>query len=321
MANVTTVDITTAAGSDKFPLNENDFLKAVETIAQQNVRAVPNTNRIEDAFYDYPVENGKVIEEAIIKMAEGQAFAPTADGAEPSFSPKDPTLYIKYFNNWKETQYKVTQRPKEINAIMARGETPESVAASILATLSEGEGYGDYSVMRKALEDEAVAMDCSTALFGGKVPASMKGAIYALRQMYNVCRATNDKGGVPCKQGVPSGDIRIAVSEKALNLMDVTELANVFNLSKVDLFGKLVVLPYDDQYDGSKALVYDRKHFGRGTREFSYGMENLLAGHKYVNNYLNTDRAYFNNSLFKCFGIDLSKAMAAAEGALLTTKE
>lgn len=319
MAKVETVDITTAAGSDKFPLENNSFLTAVETIARQNIRACPNTNRIENGFYDYPVENGSVVEEAIVEMAAGTAFVPTADGAQPDLSPKDAKLYIKYFNNWEEKQYRVTRRFDEIRKVIARGGTPEEVAAAIVGSLNEGEAFEDYGKMRAAIEAKATAADCSTALFGGKVPASMKGVAYALRQMYNVCKATNAKGGVPSKQGVDPANVRVAISEKALNLMDVAELANLFNLSKEELFGTLVVLPEDENYAGDKVLVYDVRALGRGTRLFEFESD-LIKGQRYENFYLTTDRMYFENGLFKTFGLDISKAMTAAESSMLAAK-
>ena len=77
MSQVTTVDIAGLTGSDTFPVNANDVYDLVETIAVQNIRAVKSSNRIEDAFYDYVVENGAVIEEAIIEMANKQAFVKT----------------------------------------------------------------------------------------------------------------------------------------------------------------------------------------------------------------------------------------------------
>lgn len=321
MANVTTVDITTDKGSDIFPVDKNKFLTAVETLAVQNIRGVKNSNVIEDAFYEYDVNNGKVIEEAIIEMAKGAKFTPIANGGNPDLAPKDPVLYVKYWNNWESKQYKTTKRYDEIRSILAQGKTADDVAGEIDASLTEGEGFDDYGTMRKAIEEEAgnTDLDASTALFGGKVPATMKGVIYCLRQMYNVCKATNNKGGVPTAQGVDPSDIRIAISEKALNLMDVTELANVFNLTKEELFGKLVILPEDASYTGEKVLVYDRKHLGRGTRVYEYAQQDLPTN-RYMIATLNTERCYFKNSLFKAFGLDISKAMTAAETALLTTK-
>ena len=68
-------------GNDTFPVKANEFLTAVETIASQNIRAVESTNLIEDAFYDYEVNDGKVIEEAIFDIKLGEDDINTNGGA------------------------------------------------------------------------------------------------------------------------------------------------------------------------------------------------------------------------------------------------
>ena len=310
MATVTTVDVTTLIGSDTFPVNVNDVYDLVETIAHQNIRAVKSSNRIEDAFYDYVVENGAVIEEAIIEMAEKQAFVKTG---QPDLSPKDPSTLVKYFNNWEAKQYQTTVRRSDIRKIIAdKGTGFDEVVAGILATLSEGEGYEDYETMRDVIKDTNVGIDASSTVFNNLVPSNMKGVIYAVRQMYNVLKATNTiglpAGGI--KQATPVDDIRIAISEDVLNLIDVVELANVFNLSKEELFGKLVVMPFDADNDNTKVLVYDRKALGRGTRLFEYSQDVIGKG-LYTNHYLTTERCYFYNSLFKALKLDISEAVNA----------
>ena len=152
MSQVTTVDIAGLTGSDTFPVNANDVYDLVETIAVQNIRAVKSSNRIEDAFYDYVVENGAVIEEAIIEMANKQAFVKT--GA-PDLSPKDPNLDVKYFNNWEAKQFETTIRRSDIRKIIAdKGTGFDEVVSAILTTLSEGEGYDDYKAMRDILNNK-----------------------------------------------------------------------------------------------------------------------------------------------------------------------
>ena len=308
--------MTTNQGSATFPATANAFLDAVETIAQQNIRAVESTNLIEDAFYEYEVDDGKVIEEAIIEMAEAQAFVPTAEGAQPDLSPLDPKLHIKYFNKWEEKQFKTTLRRDEIRAIIARGESAEAVASRIMGTLTSGEGDYDYTQMRSVIEDATVGVNAVTDVLGNKKPKNMKGVMYAIRKMFNAIKATNQKGGVPCKQGVPVEDIRIAISEDVLALIDMVELANVFNLSKEELFGKLVIIPFDADYDASKILVYDRKALGRGTRLFEYGQD-ILGLARYSNHGLTTSRAYFYNSLFKALALDVTDAVTSAEGEIM----
>lgn len=306
----------TDTGSGTFPTKANDFLNAVETIAQQNIRSVESTNVIEDAFYDYEVGDGKVIEEAIIEMAEAQAFVPTAEGSQPDLSPLDPKLHIKYFSEWVEKQWKTTLRKDEIRAIIARGETAEAVASKIMATLTSGEGDYDYGEMRAVIEDASVGVDATSDVLGNKKPKNMKGVMYALRKMFNAVKATNTKGGCACKQGVPVGDIRIAISEDALALIDMVELANLFNLSKEEILGKVVKLPYDPNYAGTNVLVYDRKALGRGTRIFEYDQD-VLGLARYSNHGLTTSRAYFYNSLFKALRLDISDAVASAVGDIM----
>ena len=307
-------------GSVNFPATPNNFLAAVETIAQQNVRSVVSTNKIEDAFYEYEVKDGKVIEEAIIAMAQRQAFVPTAAGAQPDLSPLDPALYIRYFNNFEENQFKVTKRPDEIRAVIARGMSEEKLAAEILATLTAGEGDYDYAQMRAIIEDSTnVGVDASAALFANKVPQNAKGIMYALRVMFNAIKGTNTIGlatGISTKQGVPVEDIRIAVSENVLALIDMVELASLFNLSKEEIYGKIVMLPYDSNYTGNRVLVYDRKALGRATKLFEYGQDNMQLA-RYTNFGLTTSRAYFYNPLFKCLSLDITTAVAAAEAALI----
>lgn len=307
----------TNQGSETFVPKANEFLTAVETIAEQNIRSVVSTNRIEDAFYDYEVNDGKVVEEAIIAMAEAQAWEATPEGQQPDLSPLDPNLYIKYFNEYEEKQFKTTLRRDEIRAIIARGESAEAVASRILDTLTQGEGDYDYSQMRAVLEDTTVGVDASTTILGNRHPTNMKGVMYAVRKMFNAIKATNTVGGVPVKQGVLVDDIRVAMSEDLLALIDMTELANLFNLSKEELMGKLVKLPYDANYTGNRVCVYDRKALGRATRLFEYGQD-ILGLARYSNHGLTTSRAYFYNSLFKFLSLDVSDAVTASEGQIMT---
>lgn len=322
MATVTTVDVTTLIGSDTFPLNANDVYDLVETIAVQNIRAVKSSNKIVDAFYEYPVENGAVIEEAVIKMAQKQSFVKTGS---PDLKPVDPVLDVKYFNNWETAQFETTIRRSDIRKIIAnKGVGLDDIVSQILSTLSEGEGYYDYTLMRDLIKDADVGVDAGSTIFGTTEapmrPVNAKAIIYCLREMYNAVKATNTLGGVSFAQATPVEDIRICVSESVLNLIDVTELANTFNLSKEELFGKLVVRPFDASDDKTKVLVYDVKALGRGTRLFEYSQDIIGKG-LYTNHYLTTERCYFYNSLFKCLKLNVAKAIWVEENALLEEDE
>lgn len=118
------------------------------------------------------------------------------------------------------------------------------------------------------------------------------------------------------KQATPVEDIRIAISESLLNLIDVVELAHVFNLEKEELFGKLVVLPYGYNFQGDEfVLVYDRKALGRGTRMFEYSQDVIGKG-LYTNHYLTTERCYFVNQLYKMLFVNCTDGYEAALDAV-----
>lgn len=316
MAKVETIDITSMIGSEDFPVNINDVYGLIETIASQNIRAVKSTNKIEDGLYYYDVENGTVIEEAVIEMAKGQAF----DKNAYSFAPTDPVVHPLYFNNWEASQYATTVRRNDIRKIIAnKGVGIEEVISAILDTLTQGEGYDDFKKSRNLI----LNAPCKNyrAILGG-VPKTMKGVIYAARDMYNHVKSDNDDLTTDAYvSSVPEGDIRVAITSKLLNLIDVAELAHVFNLSKEELFGKLVVVDVDDLPESAawyKLVVYDRKAMGRGRRLFEYSQDVSGKG-LFTNHYLTDEMAFFYNGLFKACWLDCSKAAEAALSDLVDT--
>lgn len=316
MANVQTIDVTTLEGSDNFPVNINDVYGLIETIAAQNIRALRSTNRIVDGFFDYDVENGKVIEEAVIEMAKAQAF----NKADFSFTPSDPEVHVRYFNNFESKQFETTIRRDDIRAILtSKGIGLDSVVGETLETLTQGEGFYDFQQMRNVIFNANV-VNYNTAVLKGN-PTNMKGVLYAIRDAYNHLVSTNsDLTAAAYASGTPEADIRIAITPKLLNLIDVVELANVFNLEKEELFGRLVVVDVDDLAEETnfyKVVVYDRKAFGRATRVYDY-TQDISGRARFTNHYLTVERAYFHNGLFKAARIDATAAANAARGEIIT---
>ena len=315
MAQVQTIDVTTLEGSDNFPANINDVYGLIETIVSQNIPALRSTNRIVDGFFDYDIKDGKVIEEAVIAMAKAQAF----NKNDFSFTPADPELYVRYFNNFEPAQFETTIRRDDIRAILAnKGVGLDAVIGETLETLTQGEGYDDFKKMRNVIFNANVT-DYNTTVLNGQ-PANMKGVLYAIRDAYNHLVSTNsDLTAQAYDSGTPEADIRIAITPKLLNLIDIIELANVFNLEKEELFGKLVVVDVDDLTEATnyyKVVVYDRKAFGRATRVYDY-TQDTSGRARFTNHYLTVERAYFHNGLFKAARIDATAAATAARGELI----
>lgn len=313
MAEIKTVDITSVDGADTFPLETNEIYNMVEKIASQKIESAKNGNALEDAFYEYEVDKGSVVEEAVIKMAEAQTYDKNASDR----TPLDASVLTKYFNNWNAKQFQTTTRRDDIRKVCVAETSVDSVVADIIGTLSSGDGAYDFEQMRSLLQSSNIK-DYAEILTGK--PKTMKGVIYALRDMFNHLKTNNtDCTTEAYKTYTPVDDIRIAIPDKVLNLIDVTELANIFNLSKEEIFGKIVSIPVDDQIDKTNlysVYVYDKKAFGRATRLFEYGQEKVEKG-RYENHYLTVDRMYFHNGLFKACKLDCTTACEKAIAELI----
>ena len=307
--------VTPTNGAENFPVTENEFYEAVETLAVQDISLVKSSNRIYDAVYDYEVENGAVVEQAIIGLAHSQ----TVNKQQCDMTPHDPPVAVRYFNNWDEQQFVTTTRRDEIRKIIAnKGKTVAEVEADIVEALTATDGRADFVKTRNLIMETSVT-DYTETL--GGTPSNMKGVIYALRDMYITMSEENTAftPALNVASATPRDDIRIAISAKLMNLMDVGELADVFNLTKEELFGKLVIIPVSD-LDKSKwykVVVYDRKAFGRATRTFDYDYDRCASG-RFTNHYLTVDRAYFYSPLFKAASLDVTAAATATLNGLIT---
>lgn len=308
-------EITTQEGQANYPQNDNDVLELIETIARQNIKGLKSFNKLADGLKRIDVENGAVLEEAVIKMAESRAF----DKNDYSRAPLDPQLVVKYFNNWVARTFQTTIRKDDIRKIIAnKGAGVEGVATEILDTLTQGEGHEDYV---KCLTLLGTANFKDFSLVVKKKPKNMKGVLYMIRDMYNHLKYDNaDLTDMEWISSTPEDDIRIAMTTAMSNLIDVSELADVLNLEKEKLFGKIVLADtsFDEDFDASKYVVYvyDINAIGCAIRKYKYDSEHVARG-DYDNAYLHTEKMYFHCGLFKGAKLDCSDACEDAEGELV----
>lgn len=309
----------TNEGSENMITNVNDVYGLVETLASQSIKGIKSANKIVDGLYDYDVENGQIIEEALIKKAEAQAYDKNAF----SLAPHDPTVYARYFGTWRDRQFATTVRRDDIRKILAnKGVGVEDVVAEIMNSLTQGEGSDDFKESRNLILNADVTN--YRTIIGG-VPKTIRGVIYTLRDMYNHLKSDNSDCTVEeYESATPEEDIRIGITSKVMNLMDVGELAHVFNLQKEEIFGKLVIIDVDDlpKEQWYKCVVYDRKAMGRATFLNDYSQDIVGIG-RYSNHYLTVSRQYLHNGLFKACSIDCVEACEGAVDELIadpTTK-
>ena len=300
-------------GQENMITNINDVYELVETLASQSIKGIKSANKIVDGVYDYDVENGQIIEEAVIKKAEAQAYDKNAF----SLAPHDAKVYARYFGEWRDRQFATTIRRDDIRKILAnKGVGVEDVVAEIMSSLSQGEGADDFKETRNLILNANVKNYRS--LLGG-VPKTMRGVLYALRDMYNHLKSDNNDCTIyDFESATPEEDIRIGIPTKVMNLLDVAEMAHVFNLEKEELFGKLVIIPVDDlpKEQWYKCVVYDRKAMGRATFLNDYSQDVVGIG-RFSNHYLTVSRQYLHNGLFKACSLDCVEACEDAVADLV----
>ena len=305
-------------GNKNYPADINSFFGMIEPIARQELEGARLNNPLtdQDAFYFYDLreETGQTIESTIIEAAKARGFDPKGD---PTFSPNDPTAYTRYFSEWKDKQFATTVRKVDVRKVIAgKGVGENDIIFAITNSLSMGDNGADFDERRKLLFESPV-FDYA-AINGGKTPKTMKGVLHAARDMFNHLIGKNDDlTAEKYVYNVPRDDVRIAMSNKLLNLIDVSELAHVFNMEKEEIFGKLVVCNVDDlpASEWYKIVAYDRKALC--VAEFLYEYSQDIIGEKlYTNHFLTVSRQYFYNALFKACAIDCSVAAETASGEL-----
>ena len=308
--------------TENFQITVNEALDLVEKFAEQQINNVRGVNPFDSVFEDLEVANGTDIEKAVVEMAKEGTYDPDA---APIWDAPDPKFTVNYFSQWTDKQFKTKVRRNEIRKICLGQKSPEDVAAMIIKSLGLGESDADFIEQRQAFIGDYF-VDYADLI--GKTPKNMTGVLYLVREMYKHLIATN----ADCRKGIdveddlraatPEEDVIIVLSDKLVNLIDVTELANTFNLSKEEMFGRIITYSADDLDPEYQYIVcvIDKKAIVRGRRTYEYSLDRSGAGLFDVH-YLTTSRLYGVCNAFKGLQIDVSAAAAAQIAELVDDVE
>lgn len=309
--------IDTGVDAANFTPTINTYLDDVEKFASQEIYLAKSANPLDAEFPLVEVGNGSTLEKAVMEMAEGYAYDPTA---ALGWAQDDPVLHVKFYSEWAARQFEGTYRRNEVRKIIMSGKSAEDFAAMITASLTEGEGDEDFQNTRAAFIDPTLWVDYSS-INGGKKAVTLDGIMYLIRDAYMHLIATNDDAtGTKYRSKTDPEDVRIVIPSKLLNLIDVTKLANVFNLEKTELMGKIVAYNVDDldltKINAYGVVVCDKKAIVRGRRTYEFTEDRSGRG-GFVNYFLTVDRLYGVCDLFKGVYIDFSDAAESVLGVIL----
>lgn len=288
---------------------ENEFINDVEKFAKRTIELARSTNPLNDAFPEIDIENGTDIEKMILKMAKSYDFDPTA---ALGWAQKDPEALALIFSQWNAKQFEATYREEEWRKVALNGESAEDVGALVADTMTEGEGYEDFINLQIPFVNPQSFVDYRT--IAGRAPADMDGVLYMARDMYHHITATNNDSnkGFEFENTCPESEARIVMSSKLLDLNDVTKMANIFNMSKADFIGKLIVFNADNLPEAQRyfVTVLDRRAIVRGKRLFRISKDVSGRG-LFVNFFLTVSRLYGICHLFKGVQLDCYTAAKA----------
>lgn len=307
-------------GTIAFTAQMNTYMNEVVKFCSQYIYALQSTNPLDEYFPVEAVGNGKEVEISIIAKAEAQAFDKTGANIWKEHAPKIATNWNP--DDWDEKQFIVTLRTDEIREAMMSGRSAEETAAKIIDTITQGCENYRYKKVREIMTIEGFFKDY--AEIGKYTAKTLSGVLYICKDAYNHLKASNNDSTptTDIEMETPAADIYTLIPTKVIDLLDTTELANLYNLEKAQLIGKIIPINVDDLDEKYwyKIKVMDRKVVRRYRRDYDYSEDRNNTG-RFSQQILYNDELNFACGLFKAVEIDATAACTAKLNEIATKKE
>ena len=301
-----------------------DFADRIETATRENVTTVgekilnyaPAKNQFLDVLFNKigltlinkltfsnpfarfrgaNIPYGDTIEDIYVGLITGYEYSQDYEaGTEKDpFSKKEPNVTAIYHTINVELQYKVTINDSLLRRAFRNAGGLSALINDIVASTVESADYDEYL--------NTVAMLSSDSILGAKVnmgertadeTANSKTLLTAIKetatQMTFLGSAFNQ---AKQKATTPKENQLLIITGKARDLIDIDYLAGVYNLSKVDMMGKIIEIPEFINEDGSAntdrvALLVDDRGFKMHKALVDGGLIYNPQG-KYTNHFYN----------------------------------
>lgn len=298
----------------------NEYLNEVNKFCSQYIYALQSTNPLDEFFPVEEVSNGDAVEISVIAKAEAQAFDPTGVNIWKKHKPVIATNWNP--DAWDEKQFIVTLEPVEIRKAMLANKSPEETAAKIIDTLTQGCENYRYKSLREIMVAKGFYKDYAT--IGKYTAKNLSGVLFIAKDAYNHLRATNADScpSTTIEMETPASDIYTLIPSKVVDLLDTTELSNLYNLEKASLIGKIIVVNVDDlpEENWFKIKVIDKKVVRRYRRTYDFSEDRNNTG-RFSQQILFNDEMNFLCGLFKAVEIDATAACNAKLIEIATKNE
>lgn len=282
-------------GVDFDNLTVGETYDIIEKIANTIISTSEATNHF--AILDKgKVENGIIVEQIVAKLATAYAFDHTKVDV---FAKANVELVTRYFQDWIENQYQVTIEEQEIKRIITSSENLTQLASVLIATMTNAHNNDLYKTLlglMNSVAKDVTPIQTEVTLTANTAEEILQ-AIRDTVKSFQFCNSTYNPSGIDSV--TPLENIVIAIPYKVLNKLDIVKLANVFNLEKTQLLGRII------ETDDADNLIYifDINAFGYFTR-LSDVTSQLNAKSHYTNYWLTVQELPYFSPLFKSTFID-----------------
>ena len=305
MARVNPTYRTGVDGDDFEPATITELGEMIGKIAESVIRENSTVNHL--AVFDKGlVDNGDTIEQAVVLLAESQAYDST--GAHTLDRETSAKFAVKYWNDWTAKAYKKSIDLPQLRKVLTKQVSASDISSKVVSSLSEGDRQEQYEDIRNMMawgrqsadggtgamlvRAETVAYDTvNDTIDYKKVLVAMKDAISGMK-----FTNTSFNVGSVKRRTLPE-DIFILMPYQLKNRIDVEELAGVFNLDKAEIKDRIIEVDTANESGYYYIYIVDRWAVLDYTRLYEMLNQLNAEGH-FWNYYLHTERLYGLSGLF-----------------------
>ena len=287
---------------DYEPTTIEEVGSMVGKVAEQVIREVDASNPL-GVFEKRPIDNGTTVEQAVIKMAEAEAYDKEGLNA---LTRKDPDIAVRYFDTWNRQKYHTSVDISQIRKVLLTGKGAEDVSTKVVSALSTGDTYDKFTNLKGLfkygrqdqtgkvfvkLDDVAYdnGIDYQEVLV--RIKDTVKGMQF-VNTTYNTAQIN---------RSTKAEDIYIIMDYGLKNRIDVEELSGVFNLDKADIKDKIIEVDTGTETIGGKkcysVYVVDKNAILNYTRLYEMADQKNADG-LFWNYFLHVERMYALSQLF-----------------------
>ena len=305
-------------GDDYEPTTIEELGNMIGKIAKSIIRENSTVQHL-SVFDKGFVENGDTIEEAVVLLAQSQAY--DKDGAHTLDRETGAKFAVKYFKSWTPKTYKKTIDFSELRKVLTNEKNASDVSAMVISSTTEGDKQEQYEDIRDMMawgrqvadggtgavlvKADTVAYDTTNSTIDYKsVLVSMKNAFSGMKFV----NASFNSAEI--KRRTKPEDIYVLMPYQLKNKLDVEELAGVFNLDKAEIKERIIETDSGNESGYYYIYIVDRNAVLDFTRLYEM-LNQLNAEGRFWNYYLHTDRLYGLSGLFDACYIKVANTAPA----------